>query len=207
MIKAVIFDYGGVIGINTMPFIHEALAKEFKLNASKVENGIKKTRKEFQKGDITENEFWRELAKILGADNSESVKNIWTKTYISKNKTDYSVLEIAKKLKKKGYKVALLSNAIKPDIERCIDAKGLDKIFSPIIYSFETRMRKPDAEIYNLILSKLKMKPDECVFIDDKRLNLETAEKLGINAILFENSRQLKNNLDKILKQSGENVV
>ena len=60
-------------------------------------------------------------------------------------------------------------------------------------------MRKPNPEIYEYVLKKAKVKPNEAVFIDDKQLALEPAIKMGIESILFETPEKLR---EKLLKLS-----
>lgn len=75
----------------------------------------------------------------------------------------------------------MLSNAL-PNLSDT--AKGLaadDKIF----VSYKLGLLKPDAEIYEQILTLLKAKPEEVIFIDDKLKNIETAKSIGINGIVF----------------------
>ncbi len=54
---------------------------------------------------------------------------------------------------------------------------------------------KPDERIYNLILEKLTLEAKECVFIDDRKVNVEGAERVGIKTILFQNVKQLRKKL------------
>lgn len=66
-----------------------------------------------------------------------------------------------------------------------------DKIF----VSYELGLLKPNKAIYQSVLEKLNAKPEEVIFIDDKRENVEAAKSLGINGIVFDRntiSRQIK---------------
>jgi putative hydrolase of the HAD superfamily len=61
-------------------------------------------------------------------------------------------------------------------------------------------MRKPELKIYRLTLKKLKVKPEECIFIDDKEKNLKPAKKLGIKTVLAKNPKQVIRDVCKILR-------
>ena len=65
------------------------------------------------------------------------------------------------------------------------------------VVSFKIRMAKPDKNIYRYTLKKLKLKPEECLFIDNKRANITTANKLGINCIWYRDFNQFKRELKK----------
>src|SRR3990167_4715453 len=76
------------------------------------------------------------------------------------------------------------------------------KNFDIIIISYEVKMRKPNLEIYDLLLKKIKnknkqIKNSEIIYIDDRSYNLEPAKKHGIKTILFRNNEQVKKELKK----------
>jgi FMN phosphatase YigB (HAD superfamily) len=56
-------------------------------------------------------------------------------------------------------------------------------------------VRKPGADIYRLALHITQREPGECLFIDDRSLNLECARELGMRTIHFQNSNQLREDL------------
>lgn len=78
-----------------------------------------------------------------------------------------------------------------------LDISGFRKYFQKNFISGELGLAKPDLEIYLYVLKKLNAKPEECIFIDDKRENCIAATKLGIKSIIFKNSNQLKKELVK----------
>lgn len=65
------------------------------------------------------------------------------------------------------------------------------------IFSYTVRQIKPDLEIYETLLNQYRLKPDECVFIDDRMENIEGAKKAGIHGICFETIEQVKEDLKK----------
>lgn len=104
---------------------------------------------------------------------------------------------LAKKLRKTGYKVPLISNT--GPMHAFVSKKmGWYAAFSPVILSFEVNCMKPQRRIYLIALRMLNAKPDECVFIDDHRKCLIPARKLGMRTILFKNSKQLMRELKKL---------
>ena len=89
------------------------------------------------------------------------------------------------------YNLVLLSNDLSNWSEYVRNKYDINKYFDLIIISGDVGMRKPDANIFDYLLKKLKQVPDDCYFIDDRRTNLSEAEKFGINPILF-NRRNVK---------------
>ncbi len=60
-------------------------------------------------------------------------------------------------------------------------------------------MVKPNADIYEYLLKEYNLKESECVFIDDREENVDAAEDLGINGIVFHNYGQACAELDKLI--------
>ena len=88
-------------------------------------------------------------------------------------------------LKSKGYKVLVLSNLSNKTLSECEkDMKFLNYIDGGIL-SFRDGVVKPEPEIYRLLIERYFLNPEECVFIDDRRENIEGARKFGMHGIVF----------------------
>ena len=96
-----------------------------------------------------------------------------------------------------NYKLATIINEGSEWANYKLDISGFRKYFKKNFISGELGLAKPDLEIYLYVLKKLNAKPEECIFIDDKRENCIAAAKLGIKSIIFKNSNQLKKELVK----------
>ncbi len=75
---------------------------------------------------------------------------------------------------------------------------GLRKIFRLFVSSCFVGLRKPESGIYKLAIEITQFDPQECCFIDDRALNLECAESLGMRTIQMQNLEQLRNELEKL---------
>ena len=76
-----------------------------------------------------------------------------------------------------------------------IEKFGLRKYFSVFFSSCFLGVSKPHPEIYRMALDLSQRQPEECVFIDDRSLNLECARHLGLHTIQFLNAGQLEGDL------------
>jgi putative hydrolase of the HAD superfamily len=76
-----------------------------------------------------------------------------------------------------------------------IETFGLRRYFSVFFSSCYLGVSKPHAEIYRLALDLSQREPQECVFIDDRSLNLEAARRLGMHTIQFLNAAQMESDL------------
>lgn len=146
-------------------------------------------------GEISEDEFWKKMIKRHSW--NIPVKDL--KIAVRKNFQEIKgVRDIIEKLKKKGYKFGLLSNHAKEWIQYCEITYKYHHLFDTILYSFEAKLSKPDKEIFKLILKKLDVKAEECLYIDDYIKNIETAKKLNIKTIHFTSVEDLKEKLKKL---------
>jgi len=67
--------------------------------------------------------------------------------------------------------------------------------FEGIVVSGDEKTRKPFTKIYDILLTRYKVKPGNAVFIDDNFNNVESAKNVGIHGIHFKNAEQLKNEM------------
>jgi putative hydrolase of the HAD superfamily len=78
-----------------------------------------------------------------------------------------------------------------------IEAFHLRKHFLVFFSSCYVRSRKPEELIFRVALEVTQRPPEECLFIDDRPLNLESPRRLGMNTIHHQNAGQLRSELGK----------
>jgi putative hydrolase of the HAD superfamily len=76
-----------------------------------------------------------------------------------------------------------------------IEQFGLRRYFSVFFSSCFLDLRKPDEAIYSTALQVSQRRPAECIFIDDREVNLECPRELGLTTILFRDAAQLRQDL------------
>lgn len=192
MIKAVIFDWGGVLLYNPSIGPKEYCAKKLRVNESKFIEIYDKYEPDFQKGKINESNFWKKIYENLGISIPKS-NILWNNILEETYKNNDQVINIAKGLKKQGYKIGYLSNTEIPALD--FFKKQNYDFLDVLVFSCLEGYVKPEKEIYEIILNKLEVKPEEAIFIDDKEIHTEGAKKLGINTILFTNAENLTKEL------------
>ena len=79
-----------------------------------------------------------------------------------------------------------------------IEKFGLREIFRVFISSCFVGLRKPESRIYRLAVEITQINPEECCFIDDRALNLECAQKLGMRTIQMQTLDQLRADMGKL---------
>ena len=95
----------------------------------------------------------------------------------------------------KKYLLATLNNESLELNQYRIDRFGLRSYFSIFFSSCFLGIKKPDEAIYRLALNMTQRAPEECVFVDDRALNLDGARSLGIHIILFRGAAELEREL------------
>ena len=91
----------------------------------------------------------------------------------------------------------MLSNAIDLDAGNAEWADLIHKNFDNIYKSFSIGHKKPNKEAFLHVLEKIGAKPEECVFVDDLQINIDAANELGINSVLYTNLDQLKKDFSR----------
>ena len=95
-----------------------------------------------------------------------------------------------KYLKSQGYQLYVLSNYSRYMLDRTKKEMPFLKYMDGTVFSCDVKQLKPEADIYQTLLDKFGLKAEECVFIDDRPVNCEGAQKAGIHTICFKSFKQ-----------------
>lgn len=111
----------------------------------------------------------------------------------------YDVWEKVHALKEKGYRIYLLSNYNEDFFRVHTEGASFLEDIDGKVVSYEIHKIKPDPEIYQYLLLKYELKPEECVFFDDRPENTKTAGELGMETYTISSREYLLDVLDKFL--------
>jgi putative hydrolase of the HAD superfamily len=107
-------------------------------------------------------------------------------------------LEIAQRLAAaRKYFMATINNEILELNTYRLEKFGLRSIFPVFFSSCFLGIRKPDEAIYRLALRVSQRHAEECIFIDDREVNLECPRELGMQTILYQSAAQLRDALEQ----------
>ena len=188
MIKAIIFDWGGVLIESPSKGIISYCANYLKVDVKEFDRVCQKYKQDFQMGKISENEFWNRISLDLGIQ-KPPFHSLWKDAFIASYIEKKDIFNIVSNLRKNGYKIGILSNTEMPAIKFFYEQNY--NLFDNIVFSCNVGFRKPDSQIYKIILKELNVQPKEAVIIDDREENIVGANNVGMNAILFINKNQL----------------
>jgi putative hydrolase of the HAD superfamily len=105
-------------------------------------------------------------------------------------------IEIARQLAaSRRYFMATINNEIRELNLYRIEHFELQRFFSVFFSSCFLGLRKPGEAIYRTALQVTQRRPEECIFIDDREVNLECPRELGLATILFQDATQLRREL------------
>ena len=208
-IRNIIFDFGAVIinidpdavfrylmenGINNIDKLHEAFT----------ENHIYR---DLETGKTGPDEFRSAIREALGMSFSdEDIDAIWNSIILDIPPERVSFLN---RLKTK-YSIYLLSNtnSIHYDhynsyFRNTYDYPSLDSFFTRAWYSHILGVRKPDPEIFRMVLDDGRLDPDETAFIDDMKINVDAAATLGIHPVHLSEGMEIMDLFDGELVLKG----
>ena len=197
LIETIIFDLGNVL-LNYNP---KELLLRFTQDVQLIESFIKKinysrTWFDLDRGTITMNE-----AKEYFISHYPEKKDLiisYLEHWVDALTPIQENVEILKELHEKGYKTYILSNFMQEAYEIVKNKYDFFSLVDGKVISYEEHVIKPEKEIYQILLSRFNLVPEECVFIDDHQFVLDAAKKLGINTILFHQETDLREELRKL---------
>lgn len=197
MIRNIIFDVGNVL----VEYSWERMLEALHITGEAYDAVAKAT---------ALSPMWNELDRSLLSDEEilqgfinnapeyeREIRLVWDNIPESIHCYDYSV-EWVRKFRKKGYKTYILSNYSKRGYEVTKQELPFVADMDGVLFSYEVKLVKPEPEIYQTLLEKFQLKPEECVFLDDNEKNIIAAREAGIHAIHFKNKEQAEEELAKL---------
>lgn len=195
-LRAVVFDYGMVLTGQPDASAHEKLLNITGLPLDRFESLYWADRHAYDEGKLTGIGYWQKFLREAGLPpDQEKVEelNLWDiRMWTTENP---AMIDWQSAIKQRGLLTAILSNigdAVLASVEREFD--WIHR-FDVRVWSYQLGVAKPDAAIYRHTLAELGVEPEETLFIDDKRVNVEAARALGIQAIEFSSVERLRADL------------
>ena len=188
--KYLILDLGGVL----IGDFDAAVLKLYpKTNFKEAKESLEKLAKLVDRGQKTFGDYVKQFNKLTGAKYSVG------EYQRIKNRMVFYNHEFIKfcQRNRKYFKTSILSDNNKSNISYYNKFIRLNKWTYRQVYSYFYKTAKPDPKLFRIMLKKLKARPEECVYVDDRPVNVRAAKKLGISAILYKSNKQLISKLRK----------
>lgn len=197
-ITALFFDVGGVLLTNGWDrHGRERAAQKFKLDWEDFEDRHELIVGRFETGRLTLDHY---LDRTVFYRPRNFEKDAFKLYMFDSSKAIDGTLGVVDRIARSGrYLLATLNNESRELNHHRIEHFELRKYFSLFMSSCFLGVKKPEDEIFHLALDLTQRDPEECLFIDDRELNLECAARLRLRTLQFRNARQL----DKDLHDAG----
>ncbi len=140
-------------------------------------------------GEVTSLEMWESLGFIGDIEKIE-------KEYLDTIEISNGFLDFISSVSK-HYKMAIISNDSSRWSTYLREKFDINKYFDVISISGDLKIQKPDERIFQFTIEQLGCKAEDCLYVDDREGNLETASKIGMKVVLL-NSRNVQYEGDAI---------
>ena len=195
-ITTLIFDIGNVI----VPFDYLRGVRRFSevtgLSEEKIERFfyLSELQHRYAKGQISSEDFFETLRREFDLKiDYRAFVPIWNDIFWLSVPMDRMV-----RFLKGNYRLAAITNTSDLHFRYWLENYPVLGLFERIFASHELGLCKPDPEIYRLALDKLRVKPDETLFVDDMEENVAAARELGMRAVLFRTAEDLQDEFQKL---------
>ncbi len=180
MIKAVIFDMDGVI------IDSEGVYLEYQLEFAKKKNPNVKLEDLYPMVGATKQECWEVVERVVSNGQTwEELRTEFRQRDIY-SEIDYrsiyrlEVTDTLKQLKEAGFRLALASSTHLELVERVLKENGIRHYFEAVVSGEQFKKSKPDPEIYLYTAGQLKLKPEECLAVEDSTIGITAAHRAGL---------------------------
>jgi epoxide hydrolase-like predicted phosphatase len=185
MLKAIIFDVGGVL-IRTQSWAgREKWAARLGLDSREFENFVfnGESGRQTQLGQKTFAAHWDWLGDYFGLDEASLAE--MRRDFFAGDVMNESLVACIKRLRQAGYRTGLLSNFSNDARHVWTEDYPFIEHFDGIVISAEVGLMKPDPKIYHLAAESVGVNIEEALFVDDFLENIEGAKSVGMQTIHF----------------------
>jgi putative hydrolase of the HAD superfamily len=196
MPRAIVFDLFGVIASTQAPEDIRRIEKAAGVDGAGAEpfwEAYWALREPYDSGQPGV-EYWAAVADRLGAPFAdETVRALIDADMRSWSNADAAMVDLIGELAAGGHTLGLLSNIV-GDLVPIFEARHRAWLahFSTLAYSCEIGVAKPDRRAYEIVAERLGVAPRDCLFIDDREVNVLAAREVGMRAEVFRTPDQVR---------------
>lgn len=196
----VLFDFGEVLGLPQSAADRSALATGAGLDPETFRERYWSARHAYDSGELSDADYWSGIAgRDLPPARVEHLVRLDTRSWLH---LAPEVVALHAELVRAGVPTALFSNA-PAAIADAIDALPELAPMRGRYFSARLRLAKPDPAAFATVLAALDHEPGEVLFVDDRPGNVDGARAVGLRALLYVGSRQLREDLAPLLTGRG----
>ncbi len=198
MIKAVIFDLNGIF--IQSPKLSERFEKDFGITHEVFMPALTTIMEQTRRPNAgTAYKYWQPVLESWGVYLSE--EEFWD-YWFRVETVSQGMVEFAKELKEQKILVVVLSNNFKERANYYNNYVWIHEVVDKVYFSWQTGFVKPDLRAWENVLTDCDLRPEECLYFDDQKKNIDSAERVGIKSFLFTNEEELKSTVKSYLALS-----
>lgn len=182
MIKAIVFDLGGVLFAEGKSVAIDRLCREYGYDRELLRKILSSRESmDLRKGLISDEAFWSWVQRQIPTGwDAAAISKEWYDGYV----LDQDILALLEQLKGK-YRLMAFSGNIKSRVQYLDEKYGFRKLFDVEIYSFDHHLTKPEKEFVEVMLRKARCEPDAIAYIDDNESYARPARDLGVHVVIY----------------------
>ena len=197
-IRALILDYGGVISQPQNPKNVNNILRSLKQNHNGFGEVYRRQRAQYDSAQISGEQYWINILQHYGLNpNDFKVARLIQEDVKSWTQINESMIQFITECRSKITKLAIISNMTSDTLAFMRRHYDWLELFDELCFSCEIGINKPDREIYETCLRKLKISRNECLFVDDSLKNVKGAVELGLHAIQFKSFSEFVLEMDE----------
>lgn len=199
-IKIVYFDVGGVLVDADLERYVPICCAKFRTTPEPLIREVVARVPALERAEMGSLTFWREIGESLWRQGQGNLADdhdfyqLWRDIMSASLVVNTEVIKLCQMLADNGIRLGILSNAIE-EHATLLKERGIYAPFNPCIVSCYAKMRKPEESIYRLAIEQAKVRPSECLFVDDLEFNVEIAKRVGMEGYVFTDARGLAEEL------------
>ena len=203
-IKAVVFDFGGVMTTSTMPQRVIELAKEKGVDWEVFRRGFEAHRLDYDAGRITLAEMygliWGDAGLSVDAETTAAFMAADDRSWCYRNER---TLAWMKALKARGFGIGILTNMAPRFAREHFESVFADfiAVADAMVISGDEGIVKPQREIYDLLRGRIGLPAESLLFVDDVERNVAGARAAGWRALRFVTNDQVEADFERALAQ------
>jgi putative hydrolase of the HAD superfamily len=195
-LEAVIFDYGEVLSGPPDPQAHRNLLNIAGVAEELFEKAYWAHRLDYDADILNGQTYWQTVARDTGVHfTTQQISQLLEQDAIMWMNLNPAMQAWIPRIKQAGFRLGILSNMGEGVLDYMRPRFPWLAHFDHLTWSCELGVVKPDPAIYLHTVKKLNVSPGQALFIDNLQKNIVGAEAVGLHAALFENPKQLQNDL------------
>ncbi len=196
-IRAVGFDYLGVTAHLTGRSVFDLIAERLAVRPETVRDAYQQYNNDFQRGEITEEELWTLVARVL--ERPDDLPIILAAANETQPQVDPAMIALIDEVRAAGFKTGLLSNlSTGTTWEAGLYAQGVDRHFDSLVLSGDLGFAKPDIRAFQALADDLEVDFEELMFIDDRASSMAGIDEVGIIPLVFDGTESLRDQLRQL---------